>query len=229
MKQNLSIKDWSIEDRPREKMQLKGANALSDAELLAILIGTGTKNESAVDIAKRILKESDNNLMDLGTLSVFDFQKVKGIGAVKAITLFAAFELGRRRNLCEAKKISNITSSKDIFLQLQPKMAELQHEEFHVLFLNRNNTIIADKILSTGGVAGTVIDVKLIGKTALENLASSIILSHNHPSGNKQPSVADIEITKKIKQAAPYFDCTVLDHIIIAKHEYYSFADEGIL
>lgn len=225
----LSIKDWAIEDRPREKLQLKGIGALSDAELMAIILGTGTRNESALDIAKRILNTADNNLTELGKFTLTDLKKIKGIGPAKAITILAALEIGRRRNLSEAKKSIHIKSSKDIFAILHPKMADLKHEEFHVLYLNRNNVIIADKIISSGGIAGTVIDVKIIGKAALDFLASSIILSHNHPSGNKQPSTADIEITKKIKQAAPFFDCNVLDHIIVAQQEYFSFADEGIL
>lgn len=225
----LSIKDWAIEDRPREKMQLKGAGVLSDAELIAIIIGTGSKNESALDIAKRILHSSENNLSILAKLSFSDLCKIKGIGPAKAINIITAFELGKRRNASEIKKEVSIKSSKDIYTILHSKMADLAHEEFHVLYLNRNNVIIADKKISMGGIAGTVIDVKIIGKIALENLASSIILSHNHPSGNPKPSSADIEITQKIKQAAPFFDCTVLDHIIVTQQEYYSFADEGIL
>ncbi|OQA99288.1 MAG: hypothetical protein BWY22_00406 [Bacteroidetes bacterium ADurb.Bin217] len=225
----LSIKSWAEEDRPREKLQLKGVQALSDAELLAILIATGTRSESALDIAKRIVHQSNNCLQELGRYSLHDLTKIKGIGPAKAITLLAAFELGKRRSATEVKPNNPITASIQVYKLLQPSMADLAHEEFRVLYLNRNNSIIAQKIISVGGVAGTVIDVKIIGKAALEFLASGIIVAHNHPSGNTKPSGADKDITKKIQQAAPFFDCTMLDHIIVTRNGYYSFADNGDL
>lgn len=226
---NLKIKDWAPEDRPREKLLAKGIKSLSDAELLAILIRTGQKNESAVDIARKILSLVRNNLNELGKLSVKDMEKVKGIGEAKAITMIAALELGRRRKLSEIQQKQKISGSRDAFEYVQSYVEDLSHEEFWVLYLNRSNRIIDQVKISQGGVSGTVIDVRIILKHAIEKLASSIIISHNHPSGNLEPSTADIQITKKIKQAADFHDIQVLDHIIIGDQQYFSFADERIL
>ena len=226
---NLSIKDWAPEDRPREKMLTKGIKSLSDTELLAILIRTGQKNESAVGIARKVLMLVKNNLNELGKLSVKDMEKVKGIGEAKAITLIAALELGRRRKLSEIKQKQKISGSRDAFEYVQAFVEDLSYEEFWVLYLNRSNRVIDQVKISQGGVSGTVIDVRIIMKHAIEKLASSIIISHNHPSGNLEPSGADIQITKKIQQAAEFHDIKVLDHIIIGEQDYYSFADERIL
>jgi DNA repair protein RadC len=226
---NLKIKDWAPEDRPREKLLAKGIKSLSDTELLAILIRTGQQNESAVEIARKILLLVNNNLSELGKLSVKDLEKVKGIGEAKAITLIAALELGRRRKLSEIQQKQKISGSRDAFEYVQSFVEDLSYEEFWVLYLNRSHRIIDQVKISQGGVSGTVIDVRIILKHAIEKLASSIIISHNHPSGNLEPSHADIQITKKIKQAADFHDIQVLDHIIIGDQQYYSFADERIL
>ncbi|MBF7090714.1 DNA repair protein RadC [Flavobacterium sp. ALJ2] len=223
-----SIKDWSEEDRPREKLRLKGKETLSDAELIAILIGSGSKSESAVDLSKRILSSADDNLNALGKMSILQLTKFKGIGEAKAITIVAALELGRRRRLEDASKLSEITSSKIVFEMMQPIIGELSHEEFWVLFLNNSNKIISKSQLSKGGITGTIVDVRLVFKLALETRATSLILCHNHPSGNLQPSGADKEITKKIKLAGESLDVKVLDHLIITESKYYSFVDEGI-
>ena len=226
---NLPIKDWALEDRPREKLLSIGLKSLTDAELLAILIGSGQKNESAVEVAKKVLGLAQNNLNELGKLSVKDLEKVRGIGEAKAITLIAALELGRRRKLSESKEKQKITNSRDAFDFVQPYVEDLSYEEFWVLYLNRSNRVIDQKKISQGGVSGTVIDVRIILKHAIEKLASSLIISHNHPSGNLQPSESDIQITKKIKDAAKFHDFQVIDHIIICDQSYFSFADEGIL
>jgi len=223
----LTIKDWAVEDRPREKLLQKGVQSLSDAEIIALLIGSGTKNESAVDLSKKVLKYADNNLNALGKLGIAELTKLKGIGEAKAITILAALELGRRRKISEIIEKQKITQSKDIFELFQPILGDLPHEEFWVLFLNRSNRIIERTKISQGGVAGTVIDIKIILKQAIEKLASSIILCHNHPSGNKMPSGADDSITEKLKKGAELVDLKVLDHIIIADVDYYSYADEG--
>jgi len=227
--QHLSIKDWAIEDRPREKLERKGARVLTDAELCAILIGTGTATESAVDIAKRIMHAAHNDLFKLGAFSLQDFLKIKGIGPAKAISLMAALEIGRRRSSGETQVFTKISASSDVFKKMFPLVSDLPHEEFWVLYLKRNNEVISHENVSVGGVSGTVIDVRIIAKRAIELLASAIILCHNHPSGNLQASEADIQITKKMKKTAELFDCAVLDHIIIAGDSYYSFADEGLL
>lgn len=227
--QNLSIKEWALEDRPREKLLNKGIPALSDAELLAILIGSGTKEETAVDIAKRILNNVTNNLHELGKQEVADLKKIKGIGEARAITIISALELGRRRKVSDVLEKTKITSSNDIYEYFNHYIADLPHEEFWVIYLNRANKIIDKLKISQGGVSGTVADVKIILKNALQKLASSIIICHNHPSGNTKPSEADIKITKKIKEACILIDINVLDHIIITEKEYFSFADEGLL
>ena len=226
---NITIKNWAIEDRPREKLLQKGARILSDAELIAILIGSGTHQLSAVDLARQLLQRSGNNLNNLGKLTVKDLMKFKGIGEAKAISVVAALELGKRRKQEEISSSQSIKSSKDVYEIFEPLVSDLPHEEFWILLLNRSNRIIDKSKVSQGGVAGTVIDTKLIMKSAIENLASSIILCHNHPSGNLNPSGSDIDITNKIKTAANCLDMKLLDHIIVADHSYYSFLDEGKL
>jgi DNA repair protein RadC len=228
LEQNFSIKHWAEDDKPREKLMLKGKTALSDAELVAILIGSGSRNESAVGLSKRILASVDNNLNALGKLSLKQLMEFKGIGEAKAITITAALELGRRRRIEEAAELQKITSSKAVFEIMQPIIGELPHEEFWVLYLNNSNKVIFKSQLSKGGITGTVVDVRLIFKTALEHNATSLILSHNHPSGKLQASDADKEITKKLKLAGEQLDIKVLDHIIITEKGYLSFQDEGI-
>lgn len=223
------IKAWAEADRPREKLVKQGRHTLTDSELLAILIRTGTKSETAVDLAKNILSKFNNDLTELSRLSVNDLRKFKGMGEVKAITIVAALELGRRRREAEGLKKNKITTSKDAFEILQPNLADLVHEEFVVLLLNRNNEVTGKFELSKGGVAGTVVDPKLIFKAALDRLASGIILSHNHPSGNSKPSQEDIKLTKKLFEAGKLMEINVLDHIIIAGNDYFSFADEGMM
>ncbi len=226
---NLTIKDWAVEDRPREKLVKKGVQSLSDAEIIALLIGSGTRNESAVELSKKVLKSANNNLNELGKLNIRDLTKMKGIGDAKAITILAALELGRRRKISEIIIKKKITQSKDVFELFQPTIGDLPHEEFWILLLNRSNRIIEKIKISQGGVSGTVIDVKIILKHAVEKLASSIILCHNHPSGNKTPSSADDAITNKLKNGAELLDIQVIDHIIVADVEYFSYADEGKL
>lgn len=225
----LSIKSWAEADRPREKLLAKGKSALSEAELIAILIGSGNTEESAVELSKRILNSVDNNLVELGKLDVNDFCKFKGIGEAKAISIIAALELGRRRNEHSTPERESISTSRQAFNLLHPILADLPHEEFWLIFLNRANKVIKKQAVSKGGVSGTVVDAKMIFKPAVENLASSVILCHNHPSGNRTPSQEDIALTRKIKEAGRVLDISVHDHIIIANDTYYSFADEGFL
>ena len=221
------INNWSEDDRPREKLMLKGKIALSDAELIAILIGSGSRNESAVALSKRILSSVDS-LNGLGKMSVSQLTNFKGIGEAKAITIIAALELGRRRRAEDAVDLVKVTSSKKVFEMMQPIIGELTHEEFWVLFLNNSNKIISKSQLSKGGITGTIVDARLVFKLALETGATGLILCHNHPSGNLQPSEADKEITKKLKLAGESLDVKVLDHLIITETKYYSFVDEGI-
>ena len=221
------ITNWSEDDRPREKLMLKGKSILSDAELIAILIGSGSRNESAVDLSKRILASADN-LNVLGKMSISQLMNFKGIGEAKAITIIAALELGRRRRAEDAVELVKITSSKRVFEIMQPIIGELPHEEFWVLFLNNSNKVISKSQLSKGGISGTIVDVRIVFKLALENGATGLILCHNHPSGNLQPSDADRQITKKVKQAGDSLDVKVLDHLIITETKYYSFVDKGI-
>jgi len=228
-KPSTSIKNWAADDRPREKLMKKGAAALSDSELLAILIGTGTKARSAVDLAKDILTAGKQNLNELGKLSLKEFQKVNGIGIAKAITIAAALELGRRRHASGFLDKPTVRSANDIAQYLRTNLKDHPYEVFAVVFLNRANKINHFEIVSKGGITGTVADPRLILKKALEADATALILCHNHPSGNLQPSRADEAITKKIKEAASYFDIRVVDHIIVSEEGYYSFADEGIL
>lgn len=225
----ISIKNWAAEDRPREKLGQHGARVLSDAELLAILIGTGTRELSAVELARKVLALSNNNLAELGKLSPKDFQKIKGIGEAKAISIAAALELGRRRNSAELSDKVQITSSNIAAGLFVPFLSDLPHEEFWIAYLNRSNKLIEKVLTSSGGITGTVIDVKLVMKKAVELLASGIILCHNHPSGNLKYSEQDMQITQKIKEAAKMFDINLLDHIIVAGNKYYSFADDGLL
>ena len=221
------ITNWSEDDRPREKLMLKGKSSLSDAELIAILIGSGSRNESAVDLSKRILASADN-LNSLGKMSISQLMNFKGIGEAKAIAIIAALELGRRRRVEDAVDLVKITSSKMVFEIMQPIIGELPHEEFWVLFLNNSNKVISKSQLSKGGISGTIVDIRLVYKLALENGATGLILCHNHPSGNLQPSDADKQITKKLKLAGDSLDVKVLDHLIITETKYYSFVDEGI-
>ncbi|CAN1545153.1 RadC DNA repair proteins [Flavobacteriaceae bacterium] len=222
------ITNWSEDDKPREKLMLKGKSVLSDAELIAILIGSGSRNESAVDLSKRILASVDHNLNALGKLSIAQLMNFKGIGEAKAISIIAAMELGRRRRNEDAIELTKITSSKAVFDIMQPIIGELPHEEFWVLFLNNSNKILFKTQLSKGGMTGTMVDVRIVFKLAFEQNATAIILTHNHPSGKLQASDADIQITKKIKTAGQQLDIPVLDHIIITETGYYSFVDEGI-
>lgn len=224
-----SIKEWSKDDRPREKLLSGGAENLSNSELLAILIHNGTQQKTAVDLAKEILKLGKDNLVELGKLSVKELMRIKGIGEAKAITITAALELGRRRQASAALQKETVTSSGDIAHYLQVKLKDQRREVFAILFLNRANKINHFEIVSEGGITGTVADPRIILKKALEEDAVSIILCHNHPSGSLKPSRADEELTRKIKEASRFFDITVLDHIIVSDNGYYSFADEGLL
>ncbi|MCQ2960315.1 MAG: DNA repair protein RadC [Bacteroidales bacterium] len=224
-----SIKNWAEEDRPREKLLQKGCSSLTETELLAIILGSGTKNESALDLAKKIFAQANNNLYDLGKFSINDFKQIKGIGEAKAVSLIATFELGRRRNLTESRKKDSIRSSREIFSIMQPLIGELKHEEFWAIYLNNSNVIITEKKISSGGITKTVVDTKLIAKHAIELLATGVIISHNHPSESNQPSREDKELTTQIRDALKLIDCRLLDHIIISGKNYYSFCDEGLL
>jgi DNA repair protein RadC len=227
--QKYTIKQWAMDDRPREKLLLKGAETLSDSELLAILIVNGTRDKSALDLAKDILKLGKNHLPELGKLTVKELTKIKGIGEAKAIAIVAAMEIGRRRQALASREKTVITSSGDVAGYLQTLLKDYRHEVFAVVFLNRANKINHFQIISEGGMTGTVADPRIILKKALEEDAVSIILCHNHPSGSLKPSRADEELTHKIKEAAKYFDIKVLDHLIVSEDGYYSFADEGII
>ncbi|VXA99513.1 DNA repair protein RadC [Flavobacterium sp. 9R] len=226
---NFPITHWSEDDKPREKMMLKGKSALSDAELVAILIGSGSRNESAVALSKRILASVNNNLSSLGKQSLTQLMEFKGIGEAKAITIAAALELGRRRKEENPLELVKVTSSKVMYQEMYPIIGELAHEEFWVVYLNNANKIIFKAQLSKGGITGTIVDVRLVFKIALEQNAVAIVLAHNHPSGKLQASEADIQVTKRIKNAGLQLDIPVLDHIIVTEHSYFSFADEGIL
>ncbi len=224
-----SIKKWAKDDRPREKLLLSGAENLSHSELLAILIHNGTREKTAVDLAKDVLRLGKDNLNELGRLSVKDLMKIKGIGEAKAITIAAALELGRRRQAASSLEKPVISTSNDIARFLQSKFRDLRHEIFAVLYLNRANKVKHFEIISEGGITGTVADPRVILRKALEEDAVSIILCHNHPSGSLRPSRADEQLTAKIKGAAMLFDIHVLDHIIVSEEGYFSFADEGLL
>jgi DNA repair protein RadC len=227
--QESKIKDWSVEDRPREKLIKKGMVSLSNAEILALLIRSGSPRETAVSLSRRILKDAGNNLNMLGKLTIRDLQKYHGIGEAKAIAIVAALELGRRRKAAAIEEKKTIKSSQDVFTLMHPNLSDRPHEEFWVVLLNRANKIIDKVKISRGGITGTVTDVKIILKEAIDQRATGIIMCHNHPSGNTHPSQADFNITRKMKNAAAYLDIQVLDHIIIGEKKYYSFADEGTL
>lgn len=228
-KNHTSIKHWAEDDRPREKMLHKGRSALSDAELIAILINTGTKNQSALELAKSLLSSANHNLNELGRKSIKEFTQIKGLGIAKAITIAAALELGRRRKAEDARQLATIKSSKDAYLQFADLMTDLQHEEFWILLLNQGNKVISRVRISEGGVSVTTVDSKKIFKAAIENLATGLVLCHNHPSGNLKPSQHDIDLTKKLVAAARLLDIRILDHIIFGDNGYYSFMDEGLL
>jgi DNA repair protein RadC len=227
--QTFSIKNWSQGDQPREKLRDKGNAVLSDVELVAILIGSGNRDESAIDLCKRILASVDNNLNELGKLSINQLMTFKGIGEAKAITITAALELGRRRRAEEALQKGKIGSSNSVFELMQPILGDLPHEEFWILYLNNSNKIIQKSQLSKGGITGTMVDIRLVLKNALEIGATGLILVHNHPSGTLRPSQADKNLTQKLKGASQTLDIKVLDHLIVTEKAYFSFADKNIL
>ena len=226
--EKLTIKSWAPDDQPREKLVTKGKASLSDAELIAILIGSGNREESAVALSKRILQSVNGNIHKLAKLTIEKLMTFKGVGAVKAIAIITALELGKRRQLENVKERATITSSKDVFTLMQPVLGDLEHEEFWVLFLDNSNKVVAKRQISKGGLTATVVDVRLLYKSALELVSVAIIVCHNHPSGKLQPSAADKHITQKIKQAGVTLDIKLLDHLIITEKAYFSFADEGI-
>ncbi|HOW26242.1 MAG TPA: DNA repair protein RadC [Bacteroidales bacterium] len=226
---HIPISKWAEDDRPREKLLLKGKHSLSDAELLAILLGTGTRDHSALDLAKMILTETRNNLIELSKMQISQLMNFRGIGQAKAITVIAALELGRRRRGSEVIQRKKIQSSRDVFELFQVELAEKRYEGFWLLLLDRANKIVGQEKISEGGTAGTVADPKRIFKVAIDRFASSIILCHNHPSGNVEPSQADITLTKKMIHAGSLLDIQILDHIIIGEENYFSFADENMM
>ncbi len=226
--EKLTIKFWAPDDRPREKLVAKGKVSLSNAELIAVLIGSGNRQETAVALSKRILQSVNGNIHELAKLTVEQLTTFKGIGVAKAIAIITALELGKRRQSENAQKKITITSSKDVFNLMQPVLGDLEHEEFWVLFLNNSNKVVAKRQISKGGLTGTIVDVRLLFKRALEFVSVAIIVCHNHPSGKLQPSVADKQITQKIIEAGTTLDIKLLDHLIITEKAYFSFADEGI-
>jgi DNA repair protein RadC len=225
----LSIKAWDEADQPREKMLLKGKSALKDAELIAIMIGSGSVGENAIDLAERILQSVNGDLSELGKRSLTDLMKFKGIGEAKAVTIAAALEIGRRRQFSDVTRRDKIISSRDIYDLMLPKMIDISHEEFWILLLNRAHNVISKHCISTGGVNGVFVDAKMVFKPAIDALAPSIILVHNHPSGNLKPSSEDINLTRKLKEAGKLLDIAILDHVIVSHTGYYSFNDDGIL
>jgi DNA repair protein RadC len=229
MNENKSIKNWSEDERPREKMLHKGASALTDAELLGILIASGTPQRSAIDLARDILALAGGNIRELGRISIKELQKVKGIGEARAIAISAALELGRRRQMSEGLDRPAIRSSKDALPILMPLLQDLNHESFCVLYLNTAGKLLRHELISSGGLTATVADIRLILKNALLQNANQLIIAHNHPSGNKQASTADIELTRKLNEAAALMDIRLLDHIIVAGHSHLSLADEGLM
>jgi DNA repair protein RadC len=227
--QSHALKSWAVEERPREKVMASGVQHLTDAELLALLLGSGTRNITAVELARTILGKAGNNLQELGRQSLSDLLKIRGVGPAKAISVMAAMELGRRRaGMHSAVKVP-VKSSETVYNLFHPILGDLDHEEFWLLMLNRANKVLGRFKVSQGGLSGTVIDTRIILKKALDNLASSIIVCHNHPSGNNQPSDADVKITEKLKKAAEMLEIKLLDHVIIADKSYFSFADEGLI
>jgi DNA repair protein RadC len=225
----ISIKSWAEEDRPREKLNAQGRRALSDAELIAILIGSGSRNESAVELSKRILHHYDNDLNKLGKAGIAELSKFKGIGEAKAISIIAALEIGRRRGDTDVKAPENIQGSKSAYQLLRRHLVDLPHEEFWLLLLSRSCKLISKELISKGGLSGTIADPKIIFHVALQHQASSVILAHNHPSNNLKPSQQDIDLTKKLYQAGKILDINVMDHLIVTDTGYFSFADEGLL
>ncbi|MCO4291731.1 DNA repair protein RadC [Solitalea sp. MAHUQ-68] len=225
----MPITAWAEDDRPREKMMLKGRQSLSDAELIAILIGSGTPKLSAVDLSKHILNALNNDLNALAKLNIKELTRFNGIGEAKAISILAALELGRRRKEEDASKIQRIVCSKDTYQLMRPYLVDLNHEEFWVVFLGRSNRLLSVQNISKGGVTGTIADPKIIFKLALEHTASNVVLVHNHPSGNLKPSQQDLVLTAKLKSAGAVLDISVMDHLIITNGGYFSFADEGKL
>ena len=223
------IKDWALEERPREKLQHLGKSAMSNAELLAILIATGTVKKSALDIAREVLSRSDNDLMTLSKWELSDFCKIDGIGEAKAITLMSALELAGRRNSSMVKHKAAITCSQDAYEQMKHRIENLNHEEFWMMTLNRKNTVINAYKISDGGITATVVDQRKIFKLALDDKSTSVILFHNHPSGNLKPSESDNQLTAKLKEGGKLLDIAVIDHLIIVQSAYYSYADEGML
>ncbi|WP_299673827.1 DNA repair protein RadC [uncultured Tenacibaculum sp.] len=225
----LSIKSWAIDDRPREKLLHHGKTIVTNAELIAILIGSGNRTESAVELSKRILSSVNNNLNDLAKLSIQELMRFNGIGEAKAISIITALELGKRRHFEEGKDVFKIKSSNHVFNLMQPIVGDLPHEEFWVIYLNNSNTVLDKCQISKGGLVSALVDIRLIYKKALELAAVGIILIHNHPSGKLSPSTSDIQLTEKIKKAGVALDIKVLDHLIITEKDYFSFADEGML
>jgi len=224
-----ALTTWAVEERPREKVMANGVQYLSDTELLAILIGSGTRHITAVELARQILKGAGNSLHLLGRQGIGELVRIKGVGPAKAISILAALELGRRRAGMQHTEKTPVKSSETVYKLFHPLMGDLEHEEFWLLMLNRANRVLGRYKVSQGGLSGTVIDTRIILKKALDNLASSIIVCHNHPSGNKQPSDADLKITEKLKKAAEILEIKLLDHVIIADKSYFSFADEGLI
>lgn len=227
--EKLSIKNWSEKDQPREKLMTQGRQVLSDAELIAILIGSGNREESAIELCKKILNNSSNNLNELAKLSVNDLMKFKGIGEAKAISIVAALELGRRRISEAVIDKVKLSSSKEAYEYLRPVLEDLPHEEFWILFLNRANKIIGKQLIGRGGISQTTADVKIVFKKSIDKQASAIILAHNHPSGNIKPSESDIQLTRKIKNGSELLDIQVLDHLIVGDGNYFSFNDSGMM
>lgn len=226
---NSSIKNWAEDDRPREKLALKGRSALSDAELLAIILGSGNREESAVELAKRILSNTQHNWNELAKFSIQDLCQFKGVGEAKAISIITALEIGRRRNAQAILERPKISSSQDAFQLLSPQIGDLAIEEFWIMFLNQGNRVLKLEQISRGGITQTAVDIRIIFKKALELMATAIILAHNHPSGNLIASEADKALTRKITEAAKYLDIQVLDHLIVGQKNYLSFADQGMM
>jgi len=229
MRNKLSIKEWQEEERPREKLMAKGPAALDDSELMAIILGSGTKGVTAVDLARELLASSNNSYRELSRLTTDKLISRNGIGPAKAITISAMFEIARRFSIAENRSLVQIQSSSSAAGLISPILRDLSHEECWVMYLNRANKLISKERLSIGGVSATVVDVKIVIKNALEKLASSLILVHNHPSGNSRPGENDKVQTRLLKDAAALFDISLLDHLIIAGDEYFSFADDGII
>jgi len=225
----MSLKFLAEDDRPREKFLFKGKNALSDAELLAIIMGSGSRDESAVELARKILQSVENNWHHLSRLQIADLMKFKGVGEAKAISIAAALEIGRRRAAQEIPERTQIKSSNDIFVLLSPFLSDLQTEEFWAIFLNQNNRVLGKSQLSSGGINQSVVDVRILFKAAIDQFATALVIAHNHPSGNLKPSTEDVKITKQIAEAGKILNIQLLDHVIIAQNSYFSFADESML